>query len=208
MGNSQSRNTSRFPSSFQSSLRDFSSLESLPRTRKTCRYLVVDWGSRWELSKLDLKNVSVQQPLFKNRCPFLCHPEPGEGSAVPRTSPGNAEYDAQTGLISSNELGRRVEREMTNLFIKAPMRLVAHSIPHFARVAEHPPPSHEDQSRRDETCLSIVFCVSRRGPRNRRSLAWLGMTKERATVLKEWLLNRGAFKSNLDRFKVQPSLRD
>ncbi|MEA2260990.1 MAG: hypothetical protein QOJ51_3815 [Acidobacteriaceae bacterium] len=111
-------------------------------------------------------------------------------------------------LISSNELSRRVEREMTNLFIKAPMRLVAHSIPHFARVAEHPPPSHEDQSRRDETCLSIVFCVSRRGPRNRRSLAWLGMTKERATVLKEWLLNRGAFKSNLDRFKVQPSLRD
>jgi hypothetical protein len=45
----------------------------------------------------------------------------------------------------------------------------------------------------DETCLSIVFCVSRRGPRNRRSLAWLGMTKERATVLKEWLLNRDIF---------------
>src|SRR5216684_6162945 len=37
-GNSQSRNTSRFPGSFQSSLRDFSSLESLPRTASWAKF--------------------------------------------------------------------------------------------------------------------------------------------------------------------------
>jgi hypothetical protein len=93
-----------------------------------------------------LKNASVQQLLFTNRCPFLCHPERtrisyftaltsatyvvlpkenhtqlieaatldrksggAEGSAVPRTFPGNAEYDAQEhchlACSAPNDLG-------------------------------------------------------------------------------------------------------
>jgi hypothetical protein len=41
--------------------------------------------------------------------------------------------------------------------------------------------------------LSIVFRASRKGPRNRRSLGFARDDKERATVHKEWLLNRGSF---------------
>jgi hypothetical protein len=37
--------------------------------------------------------------------------------------------------------------------------------------------------------------------------AALGMTKERATFDKDWLLNRGALKPNLDGLEVQPSLQ-
>jgi hypothetical protein len=96
---------------FQSSLRDFSMMHANPG-----------------LSKFDLKNASVQQPLFMKCCPFLviptrisCHialdtvacapfsdgkahevrqrhqvPQEirgseAEGSAVPRTTPGNPE---------------------------------------------------------------------------------------------------------------------
>jgi hypothetical protein len=48
-------------------------------------------GTAWtsDLSKLGLKDASVQQPLFMNRCPFLVIPSEAEGSAVPRTPPGN-----------------------------------------------------------------------------------------------------------------------
>src|ERR1700692_4390596 len=45
-----------------------------------------------DLSKSDLKNASVQQPPFMNRRPFLfVIPSEAEGSAVPRTTPGNPE---------------------------------------------------------------------------------------------------------------------
>jgi hypothetical protein len=58
--------------------------------------------------------------------------------------------------------------------------------------------------------LSIVFRVSRRGPRNCRSLGFArDDKKERVVARKGRLLNRGVFfKSNLDRSEVQPSLRD
>jgi hypothetical protein len=48
-------------------------------------------------------NASVQQPLFLNCCRFLfVIPREGEGSAGPRTSPGNAEaeYDAPSEVSS------------------------------------------------------------------------------------------------------------
>src|SRR5882757_10735349 len=42
------------------------------------------------------------------------------------------------------------------------------------------------------SCLSIIYRVSRRGPQNCRSLGFArDDRKERATVHKEWLLNRG-----------------
>ncbi len=49
MGNSQSRNTSRSPGSFQSSLRDFSSLESLPRTASWAKFSKVQPSLRDKL---------------------------------------------------------------------------------------------------------------------------------------------------------------
>src|SRR5450631_3750569 len=57
-----------------------------------------------DLSKLDLKNASVQQPPFPCNDPLLfVIPSEAEGSAGPRTSPGNAEYYAQTELSSRPE---------------------------------------------------------------------------------------------------------
>jgi hypothetical protein len=94
-----------------------------------------------------------------------------EGSAVPRTNPGNAEYDCHRILISSSEPS---------------FGLCGASTP--------TPDSLVIRTRADEmaACLSIVFRVARIGPRNCRSLGSArDDKKERATVHRARLLNRG-----------------
>jgi hypothetical protein len=70
----QSRNSSICSGKFQSS-----PFNKLPRQAGAGRAGSTGlFGSRIvqpDLSKLGLKNASVQQPLLMNRCPFLCHPE-------------------------------------------------------------------------------------------------------------------------------------
>jgi hypothetical protein len=153
-----------------------------------------------DLSKLDLKNVSVQQPLFLNRCPLLfVIGSEAEGSAVPRTSPGNTEYDAQP--ISGNEpVGAFKEKwqerlDLKNVSVQQPLFLnscpflfvipseaegsaVPRTSPGNTEYDTQPISGNEPvgrsnrNGRRDDNLFELIFRVSRRGPRNCRSLGF------------------------------------
>jgi hypothetical protein len=88
-------------------------------------------------------------------------PSEAEGSAVPRTFPGNAEYDAQEhchlACSNPNDLGSGagVLAQNIGVFVK---RLVISRLPSSLLGMT--------------MLLSIVFRVSRKGPRNRRSLGF------------------------------------
>jgi hypothetical protein len=119
----------------------------------------------------DEKSLRPATTLYRTVALSFVIPSEAEGSAVPRTNPGNAEYDCHRILISSSEPS---------------FGLCGASTP--------TPDSLVIRTRADEmaACLSIVFRVARIGPRNCRSLGSArDDKKERATVHRARLLNRG-----------------